>query len=114
MTWYDELIGNVSTLPAVGLAAVVMCGLLLAFFRVFGSRTPTSATDLACMVAVGAVAGRSVLLATPTLAEDVLALGILFALHRALDVLGRCPRFRPVLARPPLILISNASCARKL
>jgi uncharacterized membrane protein YcaP (DUF421 family) len=109
MSWHDEIIGDVATLPVVASATVVICGMLVALFRVFGSRTmaPASPTDVACMVAVGAVAGRTVLLATPTLAEGVIALAMLFVLHRTFEALGRGTRLRKVLVRAPLILVSN-------
>lgn len=79
--------------------------------RVGGQRSlvALAGTDIACVVAVGAVIGRTALLAVPTLATGVLALVVLFGLQRILATFGRRPRFGKLVARGPVVVMSDGS-----
>lgn len=97
------------TLIAVALATVGICLTLLLLLRFSGARSLaiTSGADVACMIALGAIVGRTTLLATPTLSNGVLALVLLFGFQRLLAGLGRRPRWNRLLSRPATVLIAH-------
>ncbi|GEL23704.1 hypothetical protein PSU4_26580 [Pseudonocardia sulfidoxydans NBRC 16205] len=94
---------------AVVLATIGICLTLLLLVRMSGARSLTtmSGADVACVIALGAVVGRTTLLATPTLASGVIALVVLFGLQRLLAGAERRPRWARLLSRPPLVLMSG-------
>lgn len=102
-----RLVGEPDALLAVGIATTTICLVLLLLVRVFGTRslTTTSTIDIACMAALGAVVGRTILLTEPTLATGVVALMLLFLLQRGLAAFGRRPRWRGTLSNRPVVLI---------
>lgn len=75
---------------------------LLIVVRIAGTRSlaTIAATDLAYVVAVGAVVGRITLLAVPTLETGVIALVVLFAMQFVLTLLRRSRALGSVLAPP--------------
>ncbi|MBN9110728.1 MAG: DUF421 domain-containing protein [Pseudonocardia sp.] len=97
-------------LRTAGLVVVATLGIYLALLvcvRVCGQRSlaAMSATDVACVIALGAVVGRTTLLATPTLTTGVIALAMLFAVQRSLSLLRRNRVLSRVLAREPVLLV---------
>jgi uncharacterized membrane protein YcaP (DUF421 family) len=74
-----------------------------------GSRvlTGTSSFDLACVVAFGAILGRTVLLADPTLAIGVVALTTFIAVQALLGLLRSSPALYRWLNHPPVLLASD-------
>lgn len=97
-------------LPTAGLVVVATLGIyltLLVCVRVSGQRSLSamSATDVACVIALGAVVGRTTLLATPTLATGVIALVMLFAVQRSLALLRRSRVLSRILTREPVLLV---------
>lgn len=88
---------------------VAMYLALLMLVRIAGPRSLSTmaATDVACVVAVGAVVGRTALLALPTLQTGAVALAVLFATQFLLSSLRRHRLLESLLVPPPLILIRN-------
>ncbi len=80
----------------------------IALVRLAGQRSLASMSsfDFGCAVALGAVMGRTVLLATPTLASGVVALAALFAIQGALGALRRHRPADRLLNRPPVLLMA--------
>lgn len=108
----DELLGiNPLEALAVFVATLGICLALLVLVRLSGARSlaTMSGADIACVTALGAVVGRTTLLAVPTLATGVIALVVLFGVQRALARLERRPRWGRVLSRPPLVLMADGS-----
>ena len=105
------------TLPALSpasptdvvLTTVAIYLVLLIVVRIAGTRSlaTMAATDLACVVAVGAVVGRTALLAVPTLENGVIALVILFAMQFVLTLLRRSRALGAVLAHRPFVLVCD-------
>jgi uncharacterized membrane protein YcaP (DUF421 family) len=100
---------DLPTALAVVIATLGICLTLLVLVRVSGARTlaTMSGADVACVIALGAVVGRTTLLAVPTLAAGVIALVVLFGLQRVLTWLERRQRWGRLLSRPPLVLMSR-------
>jgi uncharacterized membrane protein YcaP (DUF421 family) len=101
-------------LRTAGLVAVATLGIYLALLvcvRVSGQRSLSamSATDVACVIALGAVVGRTTLLATPTLTTGVIALVMLFAVQRCLGLLRRNRILGRILTREPVLLMRGGS-----
>lgn len=91
---------------------VTTVGIYMAFIvlvRVMGSRvlTGTSSFDLACVVAFGAILGRTVLLADPTLAIGVVALSTFVAMQALLGLLRQSPTLYRWLNSPPVLLVAD-------
>lgn len=107
MTLTDRLGVDPGTAVAVVLATVGVYLALLVLVRLFGQRSLSSmsGTDVACVVALGAVIGRTTLLEVPTLGAGVIALSTLFVLQR-LFLLGR-RRLGGVLSNEPAVLIED-------
>jgi uncharacterized membrane protein YcaP (DUF421 family) len=76
--------------------------------RVSGPRSlmTLAGADLACAISVGAVVGRTALLAVPTLVTGVLALVVLFGLRRVLGSIERHSSLGRLVARRPAVLMS--------
>jgi uncharacterized membrane protein YcaP (DUF421 family) len=88
---------------------VTTVGIYVAFMamvRVVGPRSLTgmSSFDFACVVALGAVVGRTSLLAVPTLAIGVVALATFFGMQAALGLLRQNPRIDRLLNPAPRLL----------
>ena len=69
------------------------------------SLTATSSFDLACVVALGAVLGRTVLLDEPTLMIGIVALTTFFAMQGLLGLLRQNHRIDRWIHRPPMLLV---------
>jgi uncharacterized membrane protein YcaP (DUF421 family) len=98
----------------VVIATVVMYGVLLMLVRLGGQRSlaVVAGYETACVIAAGAVIGRTSLLEVPTLGTGIVGLLTLFAVQRAL-ALGR--RYRPVrhlLDRQPVLLMLGTDLRR--
>ncbi len=94
-------------------AAVVVStiGIYVAFIvcvRLVGQRSLASMSsfDFGCVVALGAVMGRTVLLQTPTLLTGVVGLGTLFAMQGVLGILRTDQRLDRLLNRSPVLLMA--------
>ena len=92
----------------VVIATVGMVLTLLVLVRVGGQRSlaTMSAADLACVVALGAVVGRTMLLAVPTLVTGIIALVVLFGLRRLLARVQRS-RVGDLVAPRPVVLMAD-------
>ncbi len=76
MEWYDFGLDGFDALRIIISCAVFYFGIIVVV-RLFGQRTLTSLSsfDLAGIIALGAIVGRSILGNTPTLVAGVLAVG---------------------------------------
>lgn len=94
------------TAAQVVIATVGMVLTLLVLVRIVGQRSlaAMSAADLACVVALGAVVGRTMLLAVPTLVTGVVALVVLFGLRWFLSRVQRT-RLGALLSPRPVVLM---------
>ncbi|MEJ2863647.1 DUF421 domain-containing protein [Actinomycetospora flava] len=103
--------GQLGTDPVTALQVVVatvgICLTLLVLVRLSGARSlaTMSGTDVACVIALGAMVGRTTLLADPTLATGAIALVVLFGLQRLLARLERRPAWGRLLTRRPVVLV---------
>lgn len=88
---------------------------LLFVVRMVGQRSllAISGTDVACVVALGAVVGRTTLLTAPTLANGIIALFTLFVLQR-LSRTGAMRPIRRLLTREPKILVRDGTLHRDM
>lgn len=91
----------------VVIATVVMYGVLLLVVRLGGQRSllVLAGYETACVVAAGAVIGRTTLLEVPTLGTGIVALLTLFGMQRALGRARRHRLVRRVLDREPVLLM---------
>lgn len=96
--------GPVAVQVVLGTAGIYLAFLVL--LRVLGPRVlaPTSAADVGCVIALGAIIGRTGLLASPSLASGVICLVTLFVLQRLVGG-GRRGRTRGLLSRGPVALV---------
>lgn len=97
-------------------AAVVVAatGMYLAFvvlIRLLGSRrlTSLSIVDVAVVVAVGAVIGRTPLLEHPRLITGVLVLGVFYALQWAFGGLRMFRAVDRLITPPPVVLVADGA-----
>lgn len=97
------------TAAEVVVATVGIVLTLVVLVRISGQRSlaTMSAVDIACIVAVGAVAGRTTLLAVPSLTTGVIALVVLFLLRHILSGLEQRAVGNRLLARRPVVLIRD-------
>src|SRR6476661_4208869 len=104
---FDELTTTPSTALQVVVATVVVYLVFLVLVRLAGQRTLTtlSVPDLACVMALGAIVGRTALLAVPTLATGVVALVTLLLMQRLMSLLGRRTGVGRWLHPEPLVLV---------
>jgi uncharacterized membrane protein YcaP (DUF421 family) len=74
--------------------------------RLIGQRSLSSLSsfDFACVVALGAILGRTVLLTEPTLAIGLVALVTFFGMQGLLGLLRQNPRVDRLINRPPVLL----------
>ncbi|WP_166974462.1 DUF421 domain-containing protein [Brevibacterium atlanticum] len=109
MDWMEYGLDGVDAVRVVVSCVIFYFGVIL-LLRVFGQRTLASLSsfDLAAIMAIGAIIGRSILGDTPTLAGGVLGLATLLILQ-ALTGLGR--RFgviRSVVSSPAVVLMAGS------
>lgn len=105
--------GHLGTDPVTALevliATIGIALTLLVLVRIGGQRSlaTISAADVACVVALGAVVGRTALPAVPTLATGMIALTVLLGLRHLLSALQQRPRWHRLLARRPVVIMRN-------
>ena len=106
---FDELSTTPATAFQVAVATVVVYVAFLALVRLAGQRTLTtlSLPDLACVIALGAIIGRTALLAVPTLATGLVALVTLLLMQRLMSMLGRRTSVGRWLHPEPLVLVQR-------
>lgn len=95
----------------VVLSTVVMYLALVLLVRVLGQRTLSSMSsfDLGCVIAMGAVIGRTVLLLDPTLMTGLIAMGTLFAIQITLSRVRQTRWIDRLANRPPVLLMADAT-----
>jgi uncharacterized membrane protein YcaP (DUF421 family) len=95
------------TAVAVVISTVVIYVVFLVLVRLAGQRSLAAMSnyDVACAIALGAVVGRTTLLAEPTLGTGVIALVTLFAAQRLLGLAQRRPLYRALFDRSPVLLM---------
>ena len=100
-TWHQVARAIISTI-GIYLALVVLV-------RIIGQRSLASMSsfDFGCVVALGAVLGRTVLLRDPTLLIGVVALTTFFVMQGALGVLRRHRTFDRMINRSPILLMDG-------
>lgn len=99
-----------ATWTQVATVVVTTCGIYVTFMvlvRLVGQRSLASLSsfDFGCVVALGAVLGRTVLLASPTLLIGVVALVTFFAIQGLLGLLRQSRRIDRLINRPPVLLV---------
>lgn len=106
-TWQYLLLVVVSTTAMYGTFVLVV--------RVVGQRSLASMSsfDVACVVALGAVLGRTALLQRPTLAAGVVALVTFVVLQGLLGLLRRDRRFDRWINRSPVLLVHEGRLLRQ-
>jgi uncharacterized membrane protein YcaP (DUF421 family) len=92
----------------VVLATVGVYLIFIALVRVVGQRSLASMSifDFGCAVALGAVMGRTVLLATPTLVSGMIALATLFAIQGSLGLVRQHGYADRLINRRPVLLMA--------
>lgn len=112
---------QLGTDPATGLQVVIatvgIALTLLVLVRLGGQRNlaTMSAVDVACVTALGAVVGRTALLAVPTLLTGMIALVSLFGMRHLLATMEQRPRWRRLLTRRPVVVMRDGlHCAEAL
>lgn len=109
---------DLSVTPMQGVLVILStAGIYLAFValvRLLGQRALArmSSSDLATVVALGAVLGRAALGYTPTLSAGLLALATLFAMQALAGQLQRWNRSSKLLNNPPILLMSGSEVLR--
>ena len=98
-TW-EEVARVVISTVGIYLALVVLV-------RVVGQRSLASMSsfDLGCVVALGAILGRTVLLEAPTLLIGLVGLVTFFAMQGVLGALRQNKRFDRLINRAPILLM---------
>ena len=108
----DQLTIGATGALAVAISTAAIYLVCVGLLRLLGQRTLTamSLSDLAGLLATGAVVGRTTLLATPTLGSGIVALATLFAMQRLFRVLRRGRRARALLDHPSVLLLRDGRC----
>lgn len=93
----------------VAVSAVGMYFTFLILLRLLGQRVLASMSsfDLAAIIALGAVAGRSILGYTPTLAAGVIGVGTLLAMQAITGRIRQSRRGAAVVSNRPLLLMAG-------
>jgi uncharacterized membrane protein YcaP (DUF421 family) len=106
---HDELTTTPSVAFQVVVATVAIYVVFVALLRLAGGRSlaTLSLTDLAFVMVLGALVGRTTLLAEPSLATGVLALVTLFLLQGLTSLLQRHGPWRARLHRDPVVLVRD-------
>lgn len=109
MTGWHQLGTDTATAVQVVVSTIGIYLALVAAIRIGGQRglVAMSGLDVACVIALGAVVGRTALLAEPTLVSGVIALVSLFGTQRLMAVLGRGTRGGRILTRRPVVLMRD-------
>ena len=94
---------------AVVASTVAMYAAYILLVRLTGQRSlsPMSSFDFACVVAIGAVLGRTVLLEATTLPGGVIALVTFFVLQGLLGMASHHPRLDRLLNPAPVLLMAG-------
>jgi len=102
----DQLTTTPSTALQVAVATVAIYLAFALLLRLLGQRTVAtlSAVDLACVMAVGALVGRTALLAVPSLATGLVGLETLLLTHRGMSALQRSTELGRRLRAEPVLL----------
>ena len=108
MEWYDFGLDGFDALRIVISCAVFYFGIIVVV-RLFGQRTLTSLSsfDLAGIIALGAIVGRSILGNTPTLVAGVLAVGTLLVLQAVTGRARRNARIEGIVNSPAIVLVAD-------
>ena len=109
MTGWHQLGTDTATAVQVVVSTIGIYLALVVLVRIGGQRglVALSGADVACVIALGAVVGRTALLAEPTLVTGVIALVVLFGMQRLLTVLVRSTRAGRTLARRSIVLMRD-------
>lgn len=115
MSLTDQFSISPQTALAVVVTTVTIYLAFIVLVRLVGPRslTSTASFDFAAVVALGAVLGRTVLLAEPTLAIGLVALVTLFGMQGLLGWLRQNPRFDRLVHRSPTLLVSDGVLLRE-
>lgn len=109
---FAELLG-ITPLQAgsVVLATILMYVFLLLLLRTLGQRISAnlSTYDMAAIVIVGAIAGRTTLGHTPTLAGGFVALVTLFVVRFAFSKMQLSPRGDSLINNPPIVVMAGTT-----
>ena len=110
----DQFSISPQTALTVVVTTIVVYLAFIVLVRLVGPRslTSTASFDFAAVVALGAVIGRTVLLAEPTLAIGLVALTTLFGMQGVLGWLRQNPRFDRLVHRPPTLLVADGVLLR--
>lgn len=102
------------TAATVVVSTVCIYLAFIVLVRLVGPRSLSSLSsfDFACAVALGAVLGRTVLLADPTLMIGIVALLSFFAMQGLLGALRQSRRLDRWINRPPLMLVDDGALLR--
>jgi uncharacterized membrane protein YcaP (DUF421 family) len=102
---------SLETAVTVVVSTVCVYAAFVVLVRCLGPRSlaSTSSFDLACVVALGAVLGRTVLLDEPTLMIGLVALTTFFAMQGVLGLLRQNSRFDRWIHRPPTLLVVDGA-----
>lgn len=94
---------------SVVIATVAVYLALMVLVRALGQRNLArlSGFDLGCIVALGAVMGRTMLLERPTLLSGLISLVTLFAVQAGLRALGSNPAVGRWIIRAPVVLMDG-------
>lgn len=94
---------------SIALATVLMYLFLMVVLRTLGQRITAnlSTYDMAAIVVVGAIAGRTTLGHTPTIAGGFVALVTLFLIRAAVGALQLTPRGDSIINNPPIVVMAG-------
>lgn len=114
MMWHDLFLTPTQGATVI-IATAGMYVVFVVLVRLLGQRALArmSSTDLATVVALGAVIGRAALGYTPTLGAGVLALITLFAAQALAGQIRRWSRTARVLDNPPLLIMAGDEIVTK-
>lgn len=112
--WHDLFLTPTQGVTVI-IATAGMYVVFVVLVRLLGQRALArmSSTDLATVVALGAVIGRAALGYTPTLGAGVLALITLFAAQALAGQIRRWSRTARVLDNPPLLIMAGDEIVAK-
>lgn len=108
MDWMEYGLDGVDAVRVVVSCVVFYFGVIL-LLRVFGQRTLASLSsfDLAAIIAMGALIGRSILGDTPTLAAGILGLATLLILQALTGIGRRFGVIRSIVNSPAVVLMAG-------
>ncbi len=105
----EEFTITAQTALTVVVTTIVIYLVFIVFVRITGARalSSTSSFDFACVVAFGAILGRTVLLAEPTLPKGIVALLTFLVMQGLLGAVRQSPPLYKLLNAPPILLVHN-------